>query len=117
MSSSELLNSLGPKLLSGEIEVVDCTGTLGPNTPILQLPADFAKPTPKVEIHKISEYIYFKKRNNIISLILLLSKHAVDYFQRSLINFILFKFKKSFKNFLRLISIFLYITKLYFFIY
>ena len=56
MSSSELLNSLGPKLLSGEIEVVDCTGTLGPNTPILQLPADFAKPTPKVEIHKISEY-------------------------------------------------------------
>ena len=26
MSSSELLNSLGPKLLSGEIEVVDCTG-------------------------------------------------------------------------------------------
>ena len=41
MSSSELLNSLGPKLLSGEIEVVDCTGTLGPNTPILQLPADF----------------------------------------------------------------------------
>ena len=68
-------------------------------------------------IHKISEYIYFKKRNNIISLILLLSKHAVDYFQRSLINFILFKFKKSFKNFLRLISIFLYITKLYFFIY
>ena len=56
MSSSDLLSNLGPKLLSGEIEVVDCTGVLGPETPILQLPPDFAKNTPKVEIHKISEY-------------------------------------------------------------
>ena len=56
MSSSDLLSNLGPKLLSGEIEVVDCTGVLGPDTPILQLPPDFAKNTPKVEIHKISEY-------------------------------------------------------------
>ena len=56
MSSSDMLSNLGPMLLSGQIEVVDCTGILGPNTPILQLPPDFAKNTPKVEIHKISEY-------------------------------------------------------------
>jgi len=43
MSSSDLLSNLGPKLLSGEIDVVDCTGVLGPETPILQLPPDFAK--------------------------------------------------------------------------
>ena len=68
-------------------------------------------------IHKISEYIYFRKRNNVLSLIILLTKHSADYFQRSLFNLILFKFNKSFKNFLRLISIFLYVTKLYLFIY
>jgi len=56
MTSAQTLQSLGAMLLSGDIEVVDCSGTLGPNTPILQLPPDFAKNTPKVEIHKISEY-------------------------------------------------------------
>lgn len=56
MTATTALDGLGAKLLTGEIEVVDCTGVLGPNTPILQLPEDFAKNTPKVEIHKISEY-------------------------------------------------------------
>jgi len=56
MTSAQTLQSLGAALLSGDVEVVDCSGTLGPNTPILQLPPDFAKNTPKVEIHKISEY-------------------------------------------------------------
>ncbi len=56
MTSAQTLQSLGAALLSGNVEVVDCSGTLGPNTPILQLPPDFAKNTPKVEIHKISEY-------------------------------------------------------------
>ena len=56
MSASNVLGELGAMLASGGIEVVDCTGTLGPNTPILKLPEDFAKNTPKVEIHKISEY-------------------------------------------------------------
>lgn len=56
MTSAQTLQSLGAALLSGSVEVVDCSGTLGPNTPILQLPPDFAKNTPKVEIHKISEY-------------------------------------------------------------
>jgi kynurenine formamidase len=56
MSTASLLGNLGEMLLSGKVEVVDCTGVLGPDTPILQLPPDFAKNTPKVEIHKISEY-------------------------------------------------------------
>jgi len=56
MTSNNALAEFGAKILSGEIEVVDCSGTLGPDTPILQLPEDFAKNTPKVEIHKISEY-------------------------------------------------------------
>ena len=56
MSAENALSGLGAKILSGEVEVVDCTGVLGPGTPIIQLPPDFAKNTPKVEIHKISEY-------------------------------------------------------------
>ena len=53
---SGLLAELGKALASGAVEVVDLSGVLGPGTPILQLPPDFAKNTPKVEIHKISEY-------------------------------------------------------------
>ncbi|MCF6232458.1 MAG: cyclase family protein [Rhodobacteraceae bacterium] len=56
MGSVEIVRDLGAMLLSGQVEVVDCTGVLGPDTPIIQLPPDFAKPTPKVEINKISEY-------------------------------------------------------------
>ncbi|MFG6560555.1 cyclase family protein [Sulfitobacter sp. 1A15299] len=56
MSATDLMRDFGAMLASGGVEVVDCSGVLGPDTPILQLPADFAKPTPKVEIHKISEY-------------------------------------------------------------
>ncbi len=56
MSATEFLGQFGAMLASGSVEVVDCTGVLGPDTPILQLPPDFAKNTPKVEIHKISEY-------------------------------------------------------------
>ena len=56
MSASDIVSNLGAMLLSGRVEVIDCTGVLGPNTPIIQLPPDFAKATPKVEIHKISEY-------------------------------------------------------------
>lgn len=56
MSNAALMAELGAKLLSGEVRVVDLTGRLGPDTPVLKLPEDFAKNTPKVEIHKISEY-------------------------------------------------------------
>ena len=56
MEASNVLDHLGAALVSGGVEVVDCSGVLVPETPILQLPEDFAKNTPKVEIHKISEY-------------------------------------------------------------
>ncbi len=56
MGSENIVADLGAALLSGQVDVVDCSGVLGPETPILQLPPDFAKNTPKVEIHKISEY-------------------------------------------------------------
>ncbi len=56
MSSAQTVSDIGAMLLSGQVEVVDCTGVLGPDTPIIQLPPEFAKPTPKIEINKISEY-------------------------------------------------------------
>lgn len=56
MTSATVLSSLAGMLASGGIEVVDCTGTLGPDTPLLKLPPELARDTPKIEIHKISEY-------------------------------------------------------------
>ncbi|HEV7253655.1 MAG TPA: cyclase family protein [Mesorhizobium sp.] len=53
---AEGLNGLAAALLGGGIEVVDLSAPLGPNTPLLKLPPDFAKDTPKIEIHTISEY-------------------------------------------------------------
>jgi len=64
-------------------------------------------------IHKISEYIYIKKKISLINLIIIIAKHMVDYLQRFIFNLLLFRFRKSFKNFLRLVSIFLYITMLH----
>lgn len=56
MTAQSTLSSLGSMLLSGNVRVVDLSGTLGPDTPLLKLPEDFAKNTPEIEIHKISEY-------------------------------------------------------------
>ena len=56
MNSATVLSSLAGMLASGAIEVVDCSGTLGPDTPLLKLPPELAKDTPKIELHKISEY-------------------------------------------------------------
>ncbi len=56
MNAAQTLGNLGQLLLSGSVEVVDLSGPLGPDTPLLQLPPDFAKDTPKIEVHKISEY-------------------------------------------------------------
>ena len=64
-------------------------------------------------IHKISEYIYLKKKISLIDLIIIIIKFVVDYLQRFIFNLLFFKFKKSIKNFLRLVSIFLYITMLH----
>ena len=56
MSSTKILADLGAMLISDQVRIIDCTAVLGPDTPILRLPEDFARNTPKVEIHKISEY-------------------------------------------------------------
>jgi len=50
------LKEVADGLLSGRIEVVDLSGLLGPDTPLLKLPPDLAVDTPKIEVHKISEY-------------------------------------------------------------
>ena len=54
--TGNLLNDLGAALLGGNVRVVDCTAPLGPQTPLLRLPEDVARNTPRVVIHKISEY-------------------------------------------------------------
>ncbi|MRX51843.1 cyclase family protein [Paracoccus sp. S-4012] len=56
MASVKVLDDLAKMLISGGIEVVDCSGVLGPDTPLLKLPPELAKDTPKIEVHKISEY-------------------------------------------------------------
>ena len=50
MTGQRVLEDLGRMILSGGIEVVDCTGVLGPETPIIRLPPELAKDMPKVEI-------------------------------------------------------------------
>ena len=56
MTSRNMLEGLAGMLASGSVEVVDCSGTLGPETPLLKLPPDFARDTPPIKIHRISEY-------------------------------------------------------------
>ena len=56
MASSSPLGDLADMLLSGRVEVVDLTATLGPSTPIIKLPPEIAVDTPPVEIHPISAY-------------------------------------------------------------
>ncbi|MBE2276469.1 MAG: cyclase family protein [Rhodobacteraceae bacterium] len=56
MTAKTALETLAGLLASGGIEVVDCSGTLGPDTPLLKLPPELAVDTPKIEIHTISEY-------------------------------------------------------------
>ena len=68
-------------------------------------------------IHKISSYLYLRKNTNSTFLIYQIIKNIFDYFQRLIVNFFRFRFKNSYKNFLRLVSIFLYITSLYKIVY
>lgn len=56
MAAADALSSLASMLLSGQVRVVDLSGPLGPDTPLLKLPPDLAVDTPKIEVHKISEY-------------------------------------------------------------
>ena len=56
MTTATTLGQLADLLGTGGVEVVDLTAPLGPDTPLLKLPPEFAKDTPKIEIHRISEY-------------------------------------------------------------
>ena len=68
-------------------------------------------------IHKISSYIYLKKNTNFTFSSFQIIKNLFDYFQRFILNLLLFNFKKSYKNFLRLISLVLFVSLLYKLIY
>jgi kynurenine formamidase/selenocysteine lyase/cysteine desulfurase len=54
--TGSVLDDLGTAILSGTVRIVDCTAVLGPETPLLRLPKDVAKNTPRVVVHKISKY-------------------------------------------------------------
>ncbi|MBP0614565.1 cyclase family protein [Jiella mangrovi] len=56
MAQTQGLSGLAEMFLGGAVEIVDLTATLGPDTPLLKLPPELAVDTPKIEIHKISEY-------------------------------------------------------------
>ena len=68
-------------------------------------------------IHKISECIYLKKNLTKFAFITNISTQFFDYLQRFIFNLLIFKIKKSLKNLLRIISILLFFTSLYKFIY
>ena len=53
MTAADTISALGASLLSGRISVIDCSGTLGPDTPLQSYPGN---DQPPIEIHKISEY-------------------------------------------------------------
>ena len=56
MDSRTLLSEVASALSSGSITVVDLSAPLGPDTPVLYLPPEIGKNTPKVEVHTISQY-------------------------------------------------------------
>ena len=56
MNANETLGALAGLLASGNVQVVDLTGVLGPETPLLKLPPELAVDTPPVKIHQISNY-------------------------------------------------------------
>ena len=68
-------------------------------------------------IHKVSSYIYLKKKTNFIFLTFKILTNFIDYLQRFIINLLFFNLKKSLKNLLRIISIILYTTLFYKFLY
>jgi hypothetical protein len=56
MSAKNTLETLAKALLSGEVKVVDLSAPLGPDTPLIKLPPEIGKNTPKIEVHTISSY-------------------------------------------------------------
>ncbi len=56
MTDAATISALAAGLLSGSVKVVDLSAPLGPETPVLYLPPQFGKNTPKVKVHTISAY-------------------------------------------------------------
>jgi len=53
---SDLMNELAVGLLSGDVEVIDLTQVLGPDTPIIHLPEEIAKNSAPFSMEQISKY-------------------------------------------------------------
>ena len=88
---------------------------------MIHLQGKSTKPTFKINTllsitHKISEYKYLNKNVSKPKLTIIILLNSLDFSQRFLINLFLFRFKLAYKNLLRLISIFLFITQTYKFI-
>ncbi len=56
MSAASTLADLTAAIASGDIRVVDLSGTIGPDTPLLKLPPEVGANTPKIEKHYISNF-------------------------------------------------------------
>ena len=52
MSEKNGLSLLAQLLINGNVEVVDLTAVLGPETPLIKLPPELAVDTPPIEIHR-----------------------------------------------------------------
>lgn len=55
MQAVDILQNIGTGLMTGAVEIVDCSATLGPSTPVTK-PGKQGEDPPAVEIHPISEY-------------------------------------------------------------
>jgi len=92
-----------------------------PSSKMIHLQGKSTKPTFKINTllsitHKISEYKYLNKNVSKLKLTIIILLNSIDFSQRFLVNLFLFRFKLAYKNLLRLISIFLFITQTYKFI-
>jgi isatin hydrolase len=56
MTAVNILAEVASALVSGQIEVVDLTAPLGPDTPLIKLPPEIGKNTPQIEMHSISHF-------------------------------------------------------------
>ncbi|QOZ52523.1 cyclase family protein [Bradyrhizobium sp. CCBAU 53338] len=56
MDARATVTHLVKHLASGAVKVVDLTAPLGPDTPVIELPPEAGKNSPRVKVHKISRY-------------------------------------------------------------
>lgn len=56
MNAEALIRTLWDHMQSGAMEIVDLSGPLGPDTPLIKLPPEIGANTPRIEIHEISRF-------------------------------------------------------------